>query len=89
MIKGATTYPLLDPERYDDEFGEGYGFAAVADAQCEGAWIADCWVVDREGAVHPGYAESPVPIRADDLDIANGFPTVMEARERAPFAGWR
>lgn len=89
MIRSSTTYPLLDPERYDDEYGEGYAFAAVADDVPEaGIWLADCWIVNRAGEVHPGLDACPVPIRADDLDLANGFETVMPDRKRMSM-GWR
>jgi len=89
VITRRATYPLLDPERYDDELGEGFGFAAVADdIPRTGVWLADCWIVNRAGDIHPGYDACPVPIRADDLDLANGFETVMPDRERMA-AGWR
>lgn len=61
------TYPLLDPERYDDEdHGTGYAFAKAAEG-ADGCFIADCWIVNERGEIHPGYEESPVPIRYDDV----------------------
>ena len=31
------------------------------------ATVADCWIVDRQGAINPGTAASPVPVRREDL----------------------
>lgn len=61
------TYPLVDPERYDDEdYGTGYAFAQAAEGT-DGCLIADCWIIDREGRIHPGYECSPVPVRYVDV----------------------
>jgi len=66
-FESGRTYPLRDPTRYDDDdFGTGYGFAR-ADQGTDGCFIADCWIVDGHGRVHPGYSESPVPIRYQDV----------------------
>lgn len=63
----GTAYPLRDPTHYDDEdFGEGYGLALAADGT-DGCVIADCWIVNRQGEIHPGYRESPVPVRYQDV----------------------
>lgn len=37
-------------------------------------WVADCWIVDREGNVNLGSAHYPVPIRREVLGrrIAEG-----------------
>ena len=73
-FKAGATYPLKDPERYDDEYGEGYGYAQ-AYGQCDGMTISDCWIVNKEGDIHPGMDESPVPVCINDLDIAGAFQT--------------
>lgn len=88
MLKTATTYPLKDPQRYDDEYGEGFAYAAVADeTPPDGCWMADCWIVDKHGAVHPGYDQNPVPIRSEDLKTEEGFDSVMTGRKRQGW-GW-
>ncbi len=65
-FESGRTYPLVDPERYDDEYGEGYAFAKAVEGS-DGCYVTDCWIIDRSGNVHPGLAESPVPIRYDDV----------------------
>lgn len=88
MIKGGMTYPLLDAEHYDDELGEGFSYAAVADETTgDGMYVADCWIINKEDKVHPGYDACPVPIHVNDLDVANGFQTTMPDRERK-WGGW-
>lgn len=84
-LKNGTTYPLLDPERYDDDLGEGYGFAQVygQGGEPENGWyVADCWIVNEAGEVHPGYDQQPVPIRADDVALDRGFATKGKQRRR-------
>ena len=67
-------YPLLDPERYDDEdLGTGYDHVAIEhDAQPNGCYVHDAWIVNSKGDVHPGYGECPVPMRPEDVDLARG-----------------
>lgn len=72
----ATTYPLVDPERYDDEYGEGYAFARVAgDMMGLEMTIVDCWIVDAEGTRHPGIDSCPVPVRIQDVDVDRARPS--------------
>ena len=33
-------------------------------------FITDCWIVNADGDIHPGYAESPIPVRFDDVEPA-------------------
>lgn len=67
-------YPLKDPARFDDEFGVGYGFVALVDYGpiVSNCFIHDAWVVNAEGERHPGLNVSPVPIRLDDVIVAEG-----------------
>ena len=73
-FQSGITYPLKDPTSYDDEFGEGYGYAQ-AYGNCDGMIITDCWIVNKAGDIHPGMDECPVPIHIDDLDMAKAFAT--------------
>jgi hypothetical protein len=66
FVRGET-YALIDPERYDDDYGVGYSFAKVAD-KIPGSHITDCWIVNGHGEIHPGYNTCPVPICFDDVD---------------------
>jgi hypothetical protein len=73
-FKTGTTYPLVEQDRFDDDYGEGYGFARVAgDLHDLPMTMVDCWIVNREGDRHPGYDECPVPVRIQDVDEANAF----------------
>ena len=67
-------YPLKDAERYDDDFGEGFDHALLADYGpiSPGCLIHDAWIVTAAGDVHPGFNVSPVPIRLEDVDEAKG-----------------
>lgn len=76
-FRSDTLYALLDPESYDDEFGTGFGHA-LSTPDVDGCLIADCWIVDAEGNRHPGYDESPVPMRISDLRT----PDVVETMRR-------
>jgi hypothetical protein len=59
-------YPLRDPQRFDDEYGEGYAFVKVADYG-GGCLMSDCWVINAKGEGHPGLESSPVPVRYVDV----------------------
>lgn len=67
-------YPLKNADRFDDEFGEGYDHALLADrgAVPPDCWVHDAWIVKANGEVHPGLCESPVPIRLEDVYEVNG-----------------
>lgn len=70
----GVTYPLKDPESYDDEYGQGYAYAQSY-GNCDGMIITDCWIVDKDGNIHPGMDESPVPVHIDDVDTEAAFHT--------------
>lgn len=76
-FRSDTLYALLDPERYDDDLGEGFTHA-LSTSDIDGCYVADCWIVDAEGRRHPGYDESPVPIRISDLRT----PDIVETMRR-------
>lgn len=65
-FQAGRIYPLREADRFDDEFGKGYGFVKVADYGV-GCLMSDCWVVNAKGELHPGLAESPVPVRYVDV----------------------
>ena len=83
-------YPLLEADRYDDENGAGFDhvyFAPDSDVR-EEYFVADAWIVNAEGRIHPGYDECPVPVRPEDVDLAAG--KAMEFEMPAPnwAPGW-
>lgn len=68
-------YPLVDAESYDDDYGTGFGFVAIAhDAEPGECYIHDAWIVDENGNVHPGYDANPVPVRLQDVIEDQGRP---------------
>lgn len=68
-------YPLKDPSYFDDDLGSGYSLVAVPKEYDPGpCWMIDIWPVNQAGEVHPGYAASPVPIRADDVVLTGARP---------------
>ena len=81
-FKSGMSYALKDPTRYDDEHGEGYGRVEVLEGG-EGMFITDCWVTNDAGEVHPGYAESPVPIQFQDVEPQGMRPGSNGERERS------
>lgn len=68
-------YPLLTPDRFDDEFGEGFAFALIPSDGMAGARIHDAWVVNERNQLHPGYSANAVPVLADDLDLTRAVPS--------------
>jgi hypothetical protein len=76
LFEAGFMYPLKDPERYDDEeYGAGYAFAMIdADASPGTCWMHDAWIVNAKGEKHPGYEESPIPVRREDVDMMAGRP---------------
>ena len=87
-FKKATVYRLKDPERYDDEeYGEGYDHVETY-GDCDGMFITDCWIVNDKGKIHPGYKDSPIPVRFDDVGEETDLEAVNNERERAGF-GWK
>ena len=74
-FKPGFIYPLKDPQRFDDEYGEGFDHVAVPEGMDPlNCTIIDMWPVNAEGQVHPGYDAAPVPIRAEDVELARGRP---------------
>ncbi len=71
-FKAGYRYPLEDPERYDDEYGTGYGYALCADEHPEGTWTTDCWIVNAAGEQHPGLNASPVPVHVNGVKLEQG-----------------
>ena len=71
-------YPLCDPESFDDEDEQlvGYRFAVVPrDAGVtDKTWLADMWIVNESGEVHPGMNANPVPVRKDAVQLGQGRP---------------
>jgi hypothetical protein len=81
LFEAGLMYPLNDPTRYDDEYGEGYGFAAIDEDAIPGeCWVHDCWIVNARGEKHPGLNECPVPIRRDAVDMNRGRPNPAARR---------
>ena len=82
-FKTSTVYRLKDPEHFDDE-DHGVGFDHIETyGECDGMFITDCWVVNAEGEVHPGYESSPVPVRFDDVEAETDLPAVNSDKERS------
>lgn len=83
-------YPLKTPDYYDDEWGSGYQFADVPGDVAGGPYrVADAWITNEHGEVHPGYSSNPVAILADDVDLDKPEPSLAGARERAsPFSSF-
>lgn len=78
----GTTYPLVEPDSFDDDCGEGYGFARVAgDLHDLPMTMVDCWIVNQEGDRHPGYDQCPVPVRIQDVDTASAFASPVVSYE--------
>lgn len=86
-FKTGMTYALKDPSAYDDDYGEGYGYAQ-AYGDCTGMFMTDCWIVNAQGEIHPGLNDQPVPVRFDSVEATSAVATEGEMKERgAPFAG--
>ena len=57
----ASTYFLTEVDR------ARYRYITPTDPHNAKSWVADCWIVDRQGRTNPGTTRSPVPIRREDL----------------------
>lgn len=44
-----------------------YRYVTPTGLHISNSWVADCWIVDRDGQINPGTSRSPVPIRREDL----------------------
>lgn len=52
----------------------GYHYAKVApDIRGLDPYIVDCWIVNKEGKVHPGFNASPVPINKVSVEKIQCF----------------
>lgn len=72
-LKKGQRYPLLKPTTFDDEFGEGFGYAEpVTDCNSSNTYVVDCFITDKEGKRHPGI-ETPVPVRLEDINDQVGY----------------
>lgn len=68
-------YPLIDTDRFDDEFGEGYDHIMIPhDATPGDCYLHDAWIVNSAGEIHPGYNAVPHPFRLECVDIDRGRP---------------
>lgn len=70
-------YPLLPDHPFDDP----YTHALVAiETIPEHCWVLDCWIVNADGRVDPGYADAPAPVRVSLLDLSRGRPLSQRSR---------
>ncbi len=58
-----TLYELLEP--YDADH-PAYTLALTSEFAA-GTQVADCWIFNASGELHPGYAISPVPIAIEQV----------------------
>ncbi len=83
-FKTNTRYRLKEADMYDDDLGTGYAYAETyGQIECEGMIICDCWITDEFGNVHPGYDQSPVPVRFCDLVASSAEPGRLGTRSRS------
>lgn len=71
--KGKKYKLMPEQQEYFDSIDDGKGNPCVgyhyAIAAMTGKfYCCDCWIVNKEGEVHPGLLNSPVPVRADHLE---------------------
>lgn len=61
-------YELNDEwkEYYDNQGGVGYHYAVPTD-YADNCIIGDCYIVNTEGRIHPGFNVSPVPHNISSL----------------------
>jgi hypothetical protein len=55
-----------DQEYYNQHPYSGYIYAKPVD-YAVGHYIGDCWIVNKDGEIHPGYNCSPVPFNINSL----------------------
>jgi len=60
VLKFGKKYRIIDPE------DERYCYAVPVD-YADGMWLGDCWIVDENDKIDPGYSVSPVPFHIDSL----------------------
>jgi len=72
-FRAGWIYPLLETDRFDDDFGTGFDHAAIpADYDPQTVSICDAWICNAKGEVHPGYNSNPVPISIEGIDVDKG-----------------
>ena len=69
-----TLYELVAP--YDAE-NPAYTLALTSEFAA-GTRVADCWLFNANGELHPGYAVSPVPIAIEQMKRRIGRVVVEE-----------
>lgn len=69
-----TLYELVEP--YDAE-NPAYTLALTSE-YAAGTRVADCWLFNADGELHPGYAISPVPIAIEQVKRRIGRVEVEE-----------
>ena len=62
-FEADTLYELVEP--YDDDH-PAYTLALSSETTA-GTRVADCWIFNANGELHPGYAISPVPISIEQV----------------------
>lgn len=76
-IQAGYIYPLAVPDLFDDDdWGIGFDHVIVPAGifipdQC---WVADVWIARADGTIHPGYSDSPMPVRVENIVVAKGRP---------------
>lgn len=73
-FEADTLYELVEP--YDAEH-PAYNLALTSEFAA-GTRVADCWLFNANGELHPGYAISPVPIAIEQVKWRIGRVVVEE-----------
>lgn len=60
---------------YDEEWPE---FAFYIPCDSGNFWMVDCWIVDEEGNVHPGYDVAGVPVQTKNFVAISDSPRIMD-----------
>ncbi len=87
IFKGGNIYRLKDTTNYDDDHGQGYDCVETFSPE-DGYFVRDCWIVNEQGEVHPGYDAEPVPVRFCDVEPDPIGPAKNTDKDRAGM-GWR
>lgn len=74
VFQAGYAYPLNDTERYDEDGVSGFRYALIdPNADPGECHTHDAWIVNENAEIHPGYAQSPIPVRRQDLNMNAGF----------------
>jgi hypothetical protein len=60
---------------YDDDRPE---FQYLIPMHSGNFWVVDCWIVDEEGNVHPGYNVAGVPVATSNFVAVDDSPRIMD-----------